>query len=315
MSCALSGLGRFLAAVLITSLPALVGITHASVEPPEVDSCIARLDPQLDIGYDRIAVRCPELFRKLEQGPWSAWLPRGWNEPGNDLSAGGLKELRRLIALESGARLSGSAPDVGRLPVVINHLTDTSSVGTWARFKHWLRSILERRDEPAGDSWFSRLASHIGIAQTVRQTVAYGALALVVLLAATIIGNELRASGLIPSRSAARRSSRTPRPGRVSGGIDDMQGLPYLERPRFLLERVLSRLNERGVLPAPGALTVRELMSSARLAVPADRDRLSNLALTAERVRYSGGTPGTAEIDGPVSGGRVLLNRLEAGSL
>ncbi|MHA4874952.1 DUF4129 domain-containing protein, partial [Enterococcus faecium] len=87
------------------------------------------------------------------------------------------------------------------------------------------------------------------------------------------------------------------------------------ERPRFLLERVLSRLNERGVLPAPGALTVRELMSSARLAVPADRDRLSNLALTAERVRYSGGTPGTAEIDGPVSGGRVLLNRLEAGSL
>lgn len=25
----------------------------------EIDSCVRRLDPQLDIGYDRIAARCP----------------------------------------------------------------------------------------------------------------------------------------------------------------------------------------------------------------------------------------------------------------
>ena len=43
---------------------------------PDVDSCVRVLDPQLDIGYDRIAARCPVLARELEHGAWSSWLPR-----------------------------------------------------------------------------------------------------------------------------------------------------------------------------------------------------------------------------------------------
>src|SRR4051812_45744955 len=66
-----------------------------------IDACVARLEPQLDIGYDRIAARCPDLMRELEAGAWAPWLPRGWKESGNDLSAGSLKELRELVTRES----------------------------------------------------------------------------------------------------------------------------------------------------------------------------------------------------------------------
>lgn len=304
-----------LAAVPIISGPLSAQVTRASMESPEVDSCIARLDPQLDIGYDRIAVRCPDLMKKIGQGSWAHWLPRGWNEPGNDLSAGSLKELYRLITRESAAQYLGPAPEVARLPAAMNNLADTGPGGAWSRFKNWLRSILERREEPTGDSWFARLSSKIGVAQSVRQIIAYGSLVVVVILAAAIIGNELRAAGLIRARSGARRRPHGNPAGNAGGPVGDLQNAPLRERPRLLLQIIVSKLSEREILPAPGALTVRELMRSARLPEQADRERLSRLALTAERVRYSGGQIESADIEGPVTGGRELLSRLEAGSL
>src|SRR3569833_3488934 len=90
-------------ALVVGNLVALP-LTAAPAAIPNGDACVARLDPQLDIGYDRIAARCPELMRQLEAGAWAPWLPRGWKESGNDLSAGSLKELRELVTRESNAR-------------------------------------------------------------------------------------------------------------------------------------------------------------------------------------------------------------------
>src|SRR5262249_22447661 len=83
----------------LVALPLIAGPTAPGPVPvsqaiPNIDACVARLDPQLDIGYDRIAARCPDLMRQLETGAWAPWLPRGWKEPGNDLSVGSLKEFR-----------------------------------------------------------------------------------------------------------------------------------------------------------------------------------------------------------------------------
>ena len=110
-----------------------------------IDACVARLDLQLDIGYDRIAARCPDLMRQLEAGAWAPWLPRGWKESGNDLSAGSLKELRELVARESNARESSLAkvPDVRSLQPILATLAGNRDETGWSRFKSWLRSILE----------------------------------------------------------------------------------------------------------------------------------------------------------------------------
>src|SRR5438034_3439573 len=83
---------------------------QATSDLPDIDSCLRHLDPELDIGYDRIAARCPDLVKQLDHGPWAPWLPRGWKEPGNDLSAGSLKEFRELVSRED-ATISGRTPD------------------------------------------------------------------------------------------------------------------------------------------------------------------------------------------------------------
>src|SRR5260370_22333931 len=97
---------------------------EGAVGAPDINTCVSRLDPQLDIGYDRIAARCPDLMRQLDGGAWAPWLPRGWQEAGNDLSAGGLREFRQLVDRESGAgdMTATVSPDVRNLQPILTAL-------------------------------------------------------------------------------------------------------------------------------------------------------------------------------------------------
>ena len=289
---------------------------HTSDAMANIDSCVARLAPPLDIGYDRIAARCPDLVRQLEAGPWAPWQPRGWKESGNDLSAGSLKELRASVARESGSRDSRLAkvPDVRSLQPILATLADNRDATGWSRFKSWLRSILERREQPTDESWFSRMVSHVGISQSVIRVVTSAALAVVVIMAGTIVVNELRATGLFGWRGSAARKRRSRNAGATSSlSWSDVEQAQPRDRPRMLLDLIVRRLIDRGSLPPAGALTVRELTRAARLPEAADRSRLEDLALAAERVRFSRADLQTEALEEPVAGGRVLLNRLEAG--
>jgi hypothetical protein len=282
----------------------------------DIDSCVRHLDPQLDIGYDRIAARCPELTKQLEHGAWAPWLPRGWKEPGNDLSAGGLKELRNLVNRESMATVSRPAPDVGRLKVVLDELNHKSTDGPWSRFKSWLRSILERRNQVADESWFSHLTSQLGVPQSLRQLIAYVSLAAVVLLAAVIVVNELRAAGLLPRRGELGRKRVDMAPAVIPElDLSDVDRATLGDKPRLLLKLIVTRLSDRGYLPPAGALTVRELTSAARLPQPDDRGRLAALALAAERVRFCAREPQSDSLRESIARGCELLDRLDAGAL
>jgi hypothetical protein len=281
-------------------------------EQPNIDACVSRLDPQLDIGYDRIAARCPELVKQLDQGAWSAWLPSGWKQPGNDLSAGGLKEFRELVNREVAARTSSRTPDVRSLRTILTTLNSKEAKGRWSRFKSWLRSILEAREQAPDESWFSRMVSHVGLSQSLRQVVVYAALGTVIVLAAVIIFNELRNAGLLSRRRAARDGRTSERLPATATTWSDVERSPLLDKPRRVLELVLGRLGERGYLPPAGALTVRELTQSAQLPEQEDRARLLELATAAERVRYSAGEVEAALLERSVVRGRELLDRLDA---
>jgi hypothetical protein len=280
---------------------------------PALDACLSRLDPELDIGYDRIAARCPDLAKQLDHGAWAPWLPRGWKEPGNDLSAGGLKEFRELVERESAASASQRAPDIRHLKGVLNGLAGTSTEGWWSRFKTWLRSILETREQPTDESWFTRMVSHVGISQSLRQLIAYAALIAVIVLAAVIVINEVRAAGVLPKRGDVARRKRGPRDTRAPHTAwSDIERAPRPDKPRLLLGMIVKRLSDRGHLPPAGALTVRELTKAARLPEPDDRTRLSELALVAERLRYSARELESTAVDESVARGRELLDRLDA---
>jgi hypothetical protein len=279
---------------------------------PDLDSCLRRLDPQVDIGYDRIASRCPELARQLEQGAWSAWLPRGWKEPGNDLSAGGLSELRELIRRETSVTPSTRAPDVQRLKAVLATL-GAHGDSWWGRFKTWLRSILENREQPAGENWFSRMVSHVGFSQSVIDLIVYATLAVVVVLAGVIVVTELRNAGLLPKRGGALGMRRRATDiGEPQMQWHDVESAPVGDQPRLLLGLIVRRLSERGFLPPSGALTVRELTHAARLPESDDKARLSDLALAAERLRYSAQDVAPDNLRAPLARGKELLDRLDA---
>jgi hypothetical protein len=279
---------------------------------PDVDSCVRRLDPQLDIGYDRIAARCPELARQLDNGGWGPWLPRGWKEPGNDLSAGGLKEFRELVDRESAATVPSRTPDVRHLKSVLTELAGNSREGGWSRFKSWLRSILERREESTDESWFTRMVSHVGVSQSVIRVIIYAALAAVVLLAAVILVNEARTAGLLPKPGAVKWKRDASVEATPAMAWSDIERAPLGDKPRLLLELIVRQLSNRGFLPPAGGLTVRELTRAARLPEADDRARLADLALAAERVRYSAGGTQPAGLDESIARGRELLDRLNA---
>jgi hypothetical protein len=283
-------------------------------ELQSIDVCLHRLDPQVDVGYERIAARCPDLTRQLERSSWAAWLPRGWKESGNDLSAGSLKELRALAARELAAHDSASAPDVGQLKSILVELDQGSpgSVGAWARFKTWLRSILQA-DERPDEGWLDRLTARSGSSQSLLELVSYAALAAVVVFAGFILANELRASGLLTGGIFGRGRRARPRAGAVVPGLGwlDVERASLGERPQLLLQLLAARLSEGGYLPPAGALTVRELMRVARLPDAVDRGRLECLALVAEQLRYSGHEISVAQLERPLAGGRELLEKLQ----
>jgi hypothetical protein len=289
-----------------------------------IDSCLLKLNPDVDVGYDRIVARCPGLARRLEESGWSAWLPRDWQRSGNDLSAGGLREFREIVSREltlADTRARGHAPSVEGVPDVLASLarTDDERSGWWARTKAWLRNVFERPEPAADEGWLVRMVGQSGLSQAVIELVSYVALALVALLAVVIVVNELRIGrvfGGLRRRFALLADTPVTRQGDGQGdriSWADVQRAPPLERPGLLLELLVARLIEGGRLRSARGLTVRELTRTAQLSDERDLGRLAELARTSERVRFSNVEVSDGDIAAAVEGGRLLLEQIAPG--
>ncbi len=281
-----------------------------------IDSCVRRLDPQTDVGYERIAPRCPDLARRLGASQWAAWLPQDWNAPGNDLSVGSLRELRVAAARELAMRKPERAPDPASLQGVLAGLSplDEQRTAWWGRLTGWLRTAFERGDQSSADSWLDRTIARVGPSQALVQLISYAGLCAVVLLALGFIVNELRVAELFAPRSArtTRQSSPQSAPRRRTPDWQEIQQAPAGDRPGLLLESIVARLVELNRLPAAGGLTVRELTRVAHLASADERALLAGVALAAERVTFSAEQIPVANLEAAVAGGRELLEHLGA---
>ena len=293
-------------------IAALAGpAAHGQNSLDSIDACIGRLDPQTDIGYERIAARCPDLTRRLEASSWAAWLPSDWHRAGNDLSAQSLVALRIQVARELAVRVRSHVPDPASLHGILAALGPLEPQKTeWTRFTLWLRQIFERRDPSSSEGWLDRMAARMGPSQAALELISYLCLAAVVVLAAGLVINELRLAGWLVARPA-----RTPRgparfENRETWGWEEIQAAPYADRPRMLLELIATRLVELGRLPPADGLTIRELTQAARLAVAEDRELLADVALAAERIRFSAEPVCAASLDAAVERGRKLLEQL-----
>jgi hypothetical protein len=277
-----------------------------------IDGCLKHLDPQS--GSDEVAVRCPELIRRLEASDSAAWLPAGWAAPSNDLSAARLIDLRQLIAHQLLLRTTSPPPDLAALKSILIELgsTDPRATGAWARFTRWLREALERGDAAPASSWWD--TARANPSQVLIDLICYGCLAAVVIMAVALIVNELRLAGAFARRPErmggdARRAAVAVAVASDWGAI---QNAPTRDRPRLLLELIAARLMELDRLPPAGGFTVRELLQQARLSQGEDRSLLADVALAAERVRFSEEPMSAASLETAVEGGRRLLEHLSS---
>jgi hypothetical protein len=305
-------MGRWLLALLL----AAAGLPGAQARDAlsAIDACLRQLDRSLDVGYQHIAARCPDLAPSLAQSEWAAWLPRDWKRPDNLLSADGLVELRGLLAGAPAAAAGAREPRAAQVAAVLARITqaDAPRGGRWARFKQWLREVLAPRPERADQGWVRRLFADLGVSQAVLEGVAWGALALVVALAGAVLVNELRVAGLLKGwkRRAARGRVGPARP--AARTLLEVERASPSQQPQLLLQLVTARLGEQDRLPAARALTVRELTRAAQLPQESDREHLKELAAVCERVRFSDRETAPHVLTAAVAHGRELLAALEA---
>jgi hypothetical protein len=279
-----------------------------------LDACIHQLDPVLDVGYARIAERCPQLEPTLAASPSAPWLPRDWNRSGNELSAAGLAELRTLLQRPA-PRARTAAPRVARVGAVLASLAvhDAARPGWWTRIKQWLRELFTPRPPNADDNWLRRLFGETALSQAVLEAITWVALAIIVLLAAAIVVNELRVAGVLPSRRArtARGAGADAGPA-AARSLHDVAEASPVQQPRLLLELIIARLRAQQRLPPARALTLQELTRAARLTEPADRARLAELTQACERIRFAARELPPPLLAAALARGRELLGSLES---
>ena len=283
----------------------------------ELDGCASVLEPDIDVGFERIAARCPELARDLTVSDWAAWLPDGWAAADNNLSASSLRALHRLVLRERALPGPVGRPQVAELRPILAKLAApyAAAQGWWARFQNWLRARLAQNEEDPQTSGWEGYIGRLPLAQTLLAVVSYTTLACVVLLAGFVIVNEYRARG------RRRRAPRTPtayaagRDAVAPLDWEDIERAALPERPRLLLTLIAARLTAARRLPAAAALTARELARAARLENAADQERLIEVALASEQLRFSDEAPEAASLTAVLQRGRELLERLNAGAV
>jgi hypothetical protein len=299
-------LGALLAAGRVPAAQS-IALPHALAV---IDACVARLDTEVDVGFRRIAMRCPQLSPALAGGGFDRWLPPDWRDPENDLSAGGLEELRELLARELTMRPSRPTPSIERLHEELAHLaTPPPRTGMWGTLASWLRRVGGRRE---GSPVYRRIAHglrQIELGPATARITMSAALAGLIALAGLTVVNELRVAGALRVRSR-RRAQRLPSRGSAvlaSGPAVELAG-----EVGVLLGLVLERLGRIRGLTRLGSLTARELIGAVPLEDSAAASQLTRLLLTAERMRYAGSPPSSGELIAAVNGARTLLARLEA---
>jgi len=275
--------------------------------------CAAHLDPGADVGYERIVARCPDLPQALEQSPWAPWLPADWKRPGNHLNALGLSELHDILLRESTATSGTRVLHPERVHAVLERVMrpEREPDGWWARFKRWLRELLVSRPSE-DDSWWRRLLGDAPIDRAMLRLITVLAIALLVVLAAAVVANELRIAGVLKRRPSL---TRRPGTGSTAGGgpeLGELDGAAPSAQPALLLGLIAARLVAQDRLPPARAFTVHELTQRARLAGEAERVRLAELAAVSERVRYGAGEVGAPGLAAALRAGRELLAALDA---
>ncbi len=276
-----------------------------------IDACRAKLDARADLGVERVAQRCPDLFPALERAPWREMLPHTMRERREQISADSLRALGDLVRRslqETGQR---APPDTARVASALAALGVEGQEGVtrWERFKKWLKDKYEgRKDDRPG--WVDDLSRRLQTSEGVAQAITYAGYALVAALMFYVVWTELRAAGLFggPRPGAGRRREAAQWRRRLQ--LADVMAAPLAERPGMLLRLLGDALTRAQRLPAAAGMTAGAIARRAELESPDERCELELVAGVADEVRFAPRPPDDPRLESAVTRAQALLARI-----
>jgi hypothetical protein len=282
---------------------------------PVVQRCLQRLRAPEDVGYARIAARCPDLGPALAASQLAPWLPRGWNEARNDLSAAGLLEMvalqRRLLSSPSPAARATPA----QLQSVIAELglQNPQANSLWKRFRSWLRSLFEKQSAAVAPArGFTEWLRDHGFSDDLWSAVQWVTLAALAVLVGRALYQELR-----DARRSRRRLPLHLQPSSTVAtrlpSLAQIAAAPLRQQPGLLLAVIAELLSRRRLLHGAAALTPREVALRALLADATDHAQLAELTSAAEPASYAAAGPSDELLLRAVAAGGALGARLQDG--
>lgn len=271
-----------------------------------IRDCAAKAPAEIS-GVKDLNSACPGLEDALQALGLDRILYDGWRET---LSRDALRDVAKLA--DDYGSTPAASPDVSALAGILKALAREQTPhlkSWWDDFKAWLATWLRSHDADSLswlDHWLERVRQSI----TVLNAILYSLIGLVLVAAAWVVVNELRAAGLI----ARRKQTAAATPG-TKGAVGvammvDSEPMALADRLSVLLRLLVNRLIQTGRLKTERSLTHRELVLHSTFDSESQRAVFASVAASAESVLY--GTQGAApeHLQSVLQQGQALLTDL-----
>jgi hypothetical protein len=267
-----------------------------------VRDCVAVTPPAVS-GIENLGTACPQLENALQSLGFAPILYDGWQ---GKLNRDALRDLASLAEDYGGAK-PGVSPDLAALPGILKALArerTTLPRSWWDVLKAWLAQHTDALN------WLDHWLERIGESTSLFHAISYSLVALVLIAAAAVLVNEMRAGGA--GRWQRRRKSSAHASGAavVSADAAGLEPGAPAERLTELLRTLVRLLMQTGRLETERSLTHRELVARSAFDDESQRAVFATVAGAAESILYGPRGAAPERLNTVLDEGRALLTRL-----
>jgi hypothetical protein len=290
-------------AVAIAGVVAWSWVTAAPIDV--LRACAASASGTIS-GIKDLNAACPQLEGALQSLGLEQILYDAWR-----LNNDALRDLAELAEDYGGSRPAGG-PDAAALPDILKTLEreqTPSAKSWWDAFRAWLRTWLTRHSDAL--TWLDRWLERLEQSMNVVNVITYSLITLVLIAAAAVIVNELKASGSL-RRRRGRRAPAANEPSSAAATSDSgrLESLAPAERLKALLRMLVSRLLQTRRLKTERSLTHRELVAQSIFDDESQRVVFARVAGSAEAILYGPDGAAPDQLDRVIQEGQTLLAQL-----
>jgi hypothetical protein len=267
-----------------------------------VRDCVAVTPPAVS-GIENLGTACPQLENALQSLGFAPILYDGWQ---GKLNRDALRDLASLAEDYGGAK-PGVSPDLAALPGILKALArerTTLPRSWWDVLKAWLAQHTDALN------WLDHWLERIGESTSLFHAISYSLVALVLIAAAAVLVNEMRAGGA--GRWQRRRKSSAHASGAavVSADAAGLEPGAPAERLTELLRTLVRLLMQTGRLETERSLTHRELVARSAFDDESQRAVFATVAGAAESILYGPQGAAPERLNTVLDEGRALLTQL-----